>query len=208
MKKLLSLKIRISITTLLVWWCLWMLNAGRWVFFCYGLMVIHELAHVFCACLFQCRVQSVTIYPFGLWAEVEDTDCLSFYQRILMYGSGPCVHLLVFLMIYFMYSSGFISLLMKNYLVQINLNYLMFNLLPVYPLDGYQILIGGLYCLFPYRWSFVLSEMISLMSIGWLMINADSIVILMSGIVLFLKLYEELGRHILAVLNDLVEHVG
>ena len=47
--------------TLLVWWCLAMLRAERWVFFCYGIMVLHEFAHVMAAVILHCPVEKIVI---------------------------------------------------------------------------------------------------------------------------------------------------
>ena len=163
-----------------------MLNAGRWVFFCYGLMLLHELAHVFCAFLFKCHVPFITIYPFGLCAEVEGTDFLAFSQRLLLYSAGACVHLVVFAVIEGMYRMDAVSLIMKDYLFQLNMNYLLFNLLPVYPLDGYQIFISFLYVLFPYRKALWISQGISFCVLIWLIGSSGSLVVVLSCILLML----------------------
>ena len=100
MKMQLHLKIDISMMTLLVWWCLVMLRAERWVFFCYGIMVLHEFAHVMAAVILHCPVEKIVIYPFGLCAEIKMTELLSFSGRLFLYGAGACAHLVVFGVLY------------------------------------------------------------------------------------------------------------
>ena len=185
MKKRWPLKINVSLMTLLVWWCLMMLKAQRWVFFCYGVMFMHEFAHVLSAWYLKCPVEKVMIYPFGLYAEMKDTESLSFLFRLFLYGSGPCVHLIVFIMIEVLKSFHLISVVMHDYCIQLNLNYLLFNLLPVYPLDGYQIMLSFLYCFLPYRSALILSEMFSFVVLFLFMFySPQTIVIFISFLIL------------------------
>ena len=171
--------------TLLVWWCLVMLRAERWVFFCYGIMVLHEFAHVMAAVILHCPVEKIVIYPFGLCAEIKMTERLSFSRRLFLYGAGACAHLVVYGVLYLLRSYQLISVLMFEYMIQMNMNYLLFNLLPVYPLDGYQILLSFLYLVLPYRYALYISELISILMVYlFLAISPQTAVILMSGLIL------------------------
>ena len=185
MKKRWPLKINVSLVTLLVWWCLMMLKAQRWVFFCYGVMMMHECAHVLAGMIFRCSVEKVMVYPFGLIAEIKETESLCFLERLFLYGAGPCVHLVVFLWLNLMHQLGWVSVVMHDYCVQLNLNYLLFNLMPVYPLDGYQILLSFLYLFLPYRFALYLSEWISLVVLFLFVVySPHTIVILISFLML------------------------
>ena len=163
-----------------------MLRAERWVFFCYGIMMFHEFAHVMAASLLHCSIEKVVVYPFGLCAEISNTELLSFSQRLFLYGAGAGAHLVVFGVLSLLRESRLISLLMFEYMAQINMNYLLFNLLPVYPLDGYQILLSFLYLVLPYRYALFLSELSSfLMLYLFVMRSSFRVVIVLSGMILF-----------------------
>lgn len=159
MKKRLPLKIECSIWTLMVWLVLLMLDGSRWVFFCYGLMAVHECAHVLAAFVLGCHVEKIMIFPFGFCAVIEHDESLSFSKRIMLYGAGALVH--VFVMIGLLLIQDMMSIVRREYMFQINLNYLLFNLLPVYPLDGYHLMLSIFYVFFPYRFSQFFSMVIS-----------------------------------------------
>ncbi len=162
-----------------------MLRAERWVFFCYGIMVLHEFAHVMVAAILHCPTEKIVIYPFGLCAEIKKTELLSFSNRLFLYGAGACAHLVVSGVLFLLKSWQLISALMFEYMIQINVNYLLFNLMPVYPLDGYQILLSFLYLFLPYRYALYLSELISILMVYlFLIISPLRVVALMSGLIL------------------------
>lgn len=139
MKKLYPFKIKISIWTWLVWVVLCWLGAAKWAMFCYGLMFLHELSHSFIAMFNGCTVYQISVYPFGFCAEMAGVKQLSPFKKILVYLAGPFSHFVVQILIVFLFGHHEISWVMEQYLTQINLNYFLFNLIPVYPLDGYHI---------------------------------------------------------------------
>ncbi len=182
-----------------------MLRAERWVFFCYGIMVFHEFAHVMAASILRCPVEKIVIYPFGLCAEIKKTELLTFYNRLFLYGAGACAHLVVFGVLSLLRRCHMISIVMFEYMIQMNMNYLLFNLLPVFPLDGYQILLSFLYLFLPYRYALYFSELISFLTVClFLIISPLRMVILISGLILLginvfrcIKLKQEMHHYYL-----------
>ena len=140
MKKLLPFSLKISNWTLVLWLIFYQLDAFRWVLFCYGLMLIHECFHAFAALMNGCTVVRIVMYPFGLCAQIDGVEQLPHLRKFIVYLAGPSAHLVMQLLILFLFAQQEISLVMKQYLTQINLNYFLFNLLPMYPLDGYHLL--------------------------------------------------------------------
>jgi len=165
MKKHLPFTLDISVWTLIVWFFLALLKATGWVFFCYGLMFLHEAAHTCSACFFGCPVLSIKVYPFGLCAHLEGIEDLSRLKKAFVYVSGPSVHLFVQILIVLFFKLGVLSLVMRNYLTQLNLNYFVFNLLPIYPLDGYHLLLTFLQVKLSFFSSVIFMQMVSFIAL-------------------------------------------
>lgn len=89
---------------------------------------LHELAHILVARIFGLRVQALTITPVGECATIKDIERLHILKRILISMAGPFVSLCLCLMFY------------KSFVGKANLVILLFNLLPIYPLDGGRVL--------------------------------------------------------------------
>ncbi|MBP3399511.1 MAG: hypothetical protein J6K75_07125 [Erysipelotrichaceae bacterium] len=187
MKRLFLLNLKISCWTIGVWLILYSLGAGKIVFFCYGIMFLHELAHICAALFFGHKIEKVTVYPFGLCAQIQQTHSLHLFQRILLYGAGPFVHICMFIILEVLLKMHFISVVMSDYLCQINLNYLLFNCLPVFPLDGYHLFHALFLVVLPYRKALYMSCILSFAGIGflWLM-NPNSLIYLICTVILLM----------------------
>ncbi len=164
MKKHLPFSLEISTWTLMLWLILYQLDAFRWVLFCYGLMLVHEAFHSFAAFLNGCAVERIAVYPFGFCALIQGIEKLSLLRKLIVYLAGPLAHLIVQAVIFYLFWKGNISLVMKQYLTQINLNYLVFNLLPMYPLDGYRLMEAVFLCVFEVH-SLILMQVISFLTL-------------------------------------------
>lgn len=204
MKKRLPFTLEISLWTLIVWFFLAMLKAAGWVFFCYGLMFAHEASHALTALIFGCKVQKITIYPFGLCAHIEKVDQLSTRQKLLLYSAGPAVHVIAYAAIELVYHTGAVSLVMKDYLMQLNTNYLMFNLLPIYPLDGYRLFSAIAQDFFSFQASSVLMQTVSFIFLALFMKSVSFHTLVFYGCVLLLlsinvhhciQLHQEVKEH-------------
>lgn len=104
--------------------------------------LIHELAHLICGILLGFKADTLSIMPFGFRIEfktnIEDynkkiikSNILSI-KKIIIALAGPLVNLIIVIL-------GIINKIEIN-IVYSNLLILIFNLLPIYPLDGGRIL--------------------------------------------------------------------
>ena len=102
---------------------------------CYLFIVFHEISHVFTAAIFDKQIDEFKITMSGVCVILKD----NFYSKInkknsiikdiLIYISGPIGNLLLALIFH------------NNKLIfEVNMFFCIINLVPIYPLDGYNIL--------------------------------------------------------------------
>lgn len=105
-----------------------------------SLIIIHELGHYFICRIENIKVQEIVIYPYGGLTKVEDFINRDIDKELLVAVFGIVFQSLYFFLIIIIYNFGLIReytfLLFKEY----HFSMLIFNLLPIYPLDGFKII--------------------------------------------------------------------
>lgn len=108
-------------------------------------IIIHEYAHVWSAQRMGARVEKVLVMALGAAAMVEPTAFIGKFGRELKCAiAGPIASLLLSVIFFFpaFYMGpqrGFLSAILV-YTCLINLLMFIFNLLPIYPMDGGRVL--------------------------------------------------------------------
>ena len=107
---------------------------GRFKFIiCFMLLIIvHELGHILISLLFKWKVHKIIILPFGGLTKYDDVINRPLKEEILVSISG-----ILFQLIFYNIFNKFIDYkhfnLINNFII-------IFNLLPIYPLDGSKII--------------------------------------------------------------------
>ena len=116
----------------------------------YGLImifaIIHELFHLIAGLILKMKIKRVTIMPVGLSIEFklsyEDYNVKILksnrleLKRIFVAIAGPFINIIIIIITSFFN----INMELKNLIIYSNLIIALFNLLPIYPLDGGRIL--------------------------------------------------------------------
>lgn len=110
---------------------------SSWIFM---IIFFHESLHLLVAYLLGYKHQNIIIYPFGLCATIKDIDYMNIYHELLIIIVGPLSHLLMNLVITLFYNYHVISFAFFDYLTMVNYSMMIFNSLPIYPLDGGRLL--------------------------------------------------------------------
>lgn len=103
------------------------------------------------ALLLKYKVSQVSVYPFGLSAQIEHMGHGKSIEEILILLAGLFTHFLFPWLFYGIMQLDLISYSYYEYLVQLNFAIFLFNLLPVYPLDGGRLLDAILHLFFNYQ---------------------------------------------------------
>jgi len=129
---------RITINWVLVPTVVLVLLSGRYkpFFIFFLLSFIHELGHVLMANYLKFKVSKIEILPFGFQASIEGMKYHKSNKELLVAIAGPCMFFINRILINFLFEIGFLSYVAKINAYEANLLILIFNLLPIYPLDG------------------------------------------------------------------------
>lgn len=90
-------------------------------------LFVHETGHLIFKYLFRLEVTELRLYATGIIMKIDE-NLLDWWQNILLYSGG-----ILFNIILFIVNKG-------NELGEISLFLAIVNLLPIYPLDGFQII--------------------------------------------------------------------
>lgn len=161
--KMLSLFYKVEIGISLIPFLIVILLTGYYkLFFTYFIIVfIHELGHVVVASVFNVKVDKITINIFGCSASLEDHKYLDFYKQIFIFIAGPLTYFISSFLIDKLYVNEVISLVTYYKAIFTNKYVLIFNLLPIFPLDGGRILKLIIERFFTFKASKIISLFIS-----------------------------------------------
>ena len=101
--------------------------------------VIHELGHVIMAKIVSLKTSKFTVNIYGTSAVIDNVDYVSPIKQIFIYLGGPLTAFISAILIYAIYKLNFISFYYFKIYNYMNLSLALFNLLPIYPLDGGRI---------------------------------------------------------------------
>ena len=133
----------------------------REIIIVYLILFIHELGHYFVMNLFSIKVRSITFYPYGGKIDSDILINTNSKKVLIISISGILMQLLLYLIVFILYKINIIDTYYYSIINMYNLYIMLFNLLPIYPLDGFKILNCIFEMIFPYIKSLKLSLMIN-----------------------------------------------
>ena len=156
----------------------------RMLFFISFLIIIHELGHLLTAKLFGIEVDKIYIYPFGGIAKFHLPENYSIYKELIILINGPLFQELAKIILVYLFPKY------SNIIIIYHYSILIFNLLPIYPLDGGKLINLLLSLISPYKKSLVLSIIISYIIVFIIFIININSIKLNTLILVFFLLYK------------------
>lgn len=104
------------------------------------IIVIHELGHAGAAAFFSWRIKRITLLPFGGVAEMDEHGNRPMKEEAIVVLFGPLQHVWLVLGSFILLKLSWLSPETFALFLKYNLMVFLFNLLPIWPLDGGKLL--------------------------------------------------------------------
>jgi stage IV sporulation protein FB len=100
------------------------------------IIFIHEMGHAAAASFFSWRIKQISLLPFGGVAEMDEHGNRPLREETLVVVAGPLQHVWMVGLAFFLAGIGWIPNDLFQLFLEYNLMILLFNLFPIWPLDG------------------------------------------------------------------------
>lgn len=137
------------------------------------LLCIHEFGHILMALSLKQKITQLTIYPFGISMNIDALDFSPSIYEGLIALAGPLTVYISYFILGLLSDFSIISNQQYHYLVMMNLNIFLFNMLPIYPLDGGRILSSILHVFWSFKTATILCLVFSFFSAFFLALFMD-----------------------------------
>lgn len=131
----------------------------------YIIVIFHELGHILIIKILRYKIIKIDIYPIGGITRIDKKINTSIKHELLISVFGIIFQIILWLIFFLLQHYCIISSLTYKLFKSYNKTIIIFNMLPIIPLDGYIFLRSIWELIFPYKKSFYLSLIISIISI-------------------------------------------
>src|SRR5699024_2241755 len=128
------------------------------------IVLFHELGHYAMATFFGWHIKNIVLWVFGGVMNTENHGNTSIVEEALVTIAGPLQHVIIYMGMFLLTNSSVQMVLPPSLIEQVlfyNTVILLFNLIPIWPLDGGKLLFTVLSAYVPYRASFTYSLIVS-----------------------------------------------
>ncbi len=122
--------------------------------------LFHELGHIFFIKLFKYQIINIEILPFGGYTNIYKKINSSITKDIIISIGGILFQLLLFIILIILHNN--INIITYELFIKYNLTILIFNLIPIIPLDGSKIIHSILEYFFSYYYSYYFNLILSI----------------------------------------------
>lgn len=113
---------------------------GREMLIVYFILIVHELGHYILFKYYNISVNKITLYPYGGMIDNNMLINTNSKKVLIISFGGIFIQIILYLIIYLLFKVGFIDYNFYKMFFKYNLYIILFNLIPIYPLDGFKIL--------------------------------------------------------------------
>lgn len=105
-----------------------------------SIIIFHELGHIITAVTLKYKIKKIIIYPYGGITKIDTIVNTIIEKDLLLAVSGVLMQTIYFYIILFLYRQGIIREYIYNLFTIYNKSILIFNILPIIPLDGSKVI--------------------------------------------------------------------
>ena len=127
------------------------------------IIIIHEFGHFIALKYYNWNVTKIDLYPFGGITHLDENIDKPLDEEFIITIMGPLFQEILFIIIYLCYKFHIIDDNIFNIFYNYNITILIFNLLPILPLDGSKIINIFLNKIFNFRLSYNINLYISIL---------------------------------------------
>lgn len=150
-----------------------------------SIIIVHELGHIIGAFIFKWKIDKVILLPFGGITIFNENIDKPLYQEFIIAILGPTFQLIFYLL----YKNNEIF----NYY---NIVILLFNLLPIHPLDGSKIFNIIFNEFFSFKKSHILTIVTSFLTLTIVLFGFKyNLLLVLILFFILLELVKEIGKH-------------
>lgn len=131
-----------------------------------GVIFIHEMGHAAAAAFFSWRIKKIVLLPFGGVAEMDEHGNRPLKEEAIVVAAGPLQHVWMVGIAYLFYSLSWVPENVYHLFWQYNLMIFIFNLFPIWPLDGGKIIFLLLSLNYPFPSAHRLTLLFSFIGLG------------------------------------------
>lgn len=160
------------------------------------IIIMHDFGHLLLMKIFKIKIYDITVLPFG--SIINSKINYNFNSNKMFYISiaGIIIQLFLYPFMYLMYNMSIINVLSYNIFLYYNKIIIIFNLIPIIPLDGSNIVVSFFERFLPYKLVLKLINYISLLLIFILFfLNKINMNLVLMTVFLFVKTYEKILNH-------------
>ena len=126
------------------------------------IIIIHEFGHFIMLYKYKWNISKINIYPFGGVITLNEDIDKDLNEELIISISGPLFQEILFLLVFILFKNNIIDEHIFNLFSDYNITILIFNLLPIVPLDGSKIINVILNKIFNFRMSYIINLVISI----------------------------------------------
>ncbi|MBR7796957.1 MAG: site-2 protease family protein [Bacillota bacterium] len=156
------------------------------------IVFFHEMGHFMMATFFKWRIRKVMLWVFGGVMDTDEHGSKPIREELLVTCAGPFQHIILFIVLFLLGDLGMLPQAVMDLFLYYNSIILLFNLLPLWPLDGGKLLFLCLSSLVPYKkayYAVIIFSMIA--SILLLLIQLITLPFTLSSFFIFIFLFME-----------------
>lgn len=188
-------KIRVDISTYVIVLLSFLAGYFEYTFLTIIIIIVHEMGHFLTGYFLKLKVKEISLFMFGGVTIFDEDLNLNIFKEFLVVVMGPVVQMLFYMLVYYLYTKGFVSVNTMKKVSTINLTLLEFNLLPILPLDGGKILNNILDLILSYDLAHKVSLAVSFLALPLVFLFDNKLIIILVVISLLLRLFEEINWH-------------